>query len=32
MRNKGIKWEGKTLLDLDHADDLSSLDETEQND
>jgi len=24
----GIKWEGKTLLDLDYADDLSILDES----
>ena len=24
----GIKWEGKTLLDLDYADDLSVLDES----
>ena len=24
----GIKWEGKCLLDLDYADDLSILDET----
>ncbi|XP_065576493.1 serine/arginine repetitive matrix protein 1-like isoform X2 [Artemia franciscana] len=27
MRDHGIKWRGKTLLDLDYADDLSILDE-----
>ena len=28
MGEHGIKWEGKTLLDLDYADDLSILDES----
>ena len=28
MGNYGIKWGGKTLLDLDYADDLSTLDES----
>ena len=27
MGDHGIKWGGKTLLDLDYADDLSILDE-----
>ena len=27
MEDHGIKWRGKTLLDLDYADDLSILDE-----
>jgi len=26
MRDRGIEWEGKTLLDLDHGGDLSILD------
>ena len=28
MGDKRIKWGGKTLLDLDYADDLSILDES----
>ena len=28
MGDLGIKWGGKTLLDLDYADDLSILDES----
>ena len=28
MGDRGIKWEGKTLLDLDYADDLKIRDES----
>ena len=28
MGEHGIKWEGKTFLDLDYADDLGILDES----
>ena len=28
IRDHGIKWEGKMLLDLDYADDLSILNES----
>ena len=31
MKDKGIKWGGKTLLGLDYADDLSLLDESVRN-